>query len=146
MQNLPSSKQIDEIAENLECGFKCFWFPESQRLVSIIDEDPEEYYMNTGEDLQAEIDAIENAEEPYIELIKMSSTQAFQVMEEFTETVDDRILQSKLLDILGRKKPFANFKHQIDNSGPYREAWFQFRRTAFQEWVKEQVDEYNTNQ
>lgn len=139
---MPSQKQLDEIADNLECGFKCYWFPESKRVVSIIDEDPDEYYNITGEDLQAEIDAIENAQEHYIELERMSSNQAFRVMEEFMETVDDPSTKSKLWDALNRNKPCANFKHQIDNSGPYREAWFKFRRNAFQEWVKEQIEEF----
>ena len=40
-------------------------------------------------------------------------------------------LKQKSTRALGNKKPFANFKFEIDNSGNYREEWFKFKGDKF---------------
>jgi hypothetical protein len=61
-------------------------------------------------------------------------------MTDFTESVDDTRLQDRLINALNRLKPLQNFKWQIDNSGEYRQQWFDFKKMRYIHWVKEQID------
>jgi hypothetical protein len=61
-------------------------------------------------------------------------------MADFTEGIDNAGLQNKLINALNRSKPFQNFKWQIDNSGEYRQQWFEFKKMRYIQWVKEQID------
>jgi len=60
-------------------------------------------------------------------------------MEEFVDSLEDNTTKMRLLDALRGKKPFANFKYQIDNSGDYRELWFAFRLEKTIEWIRTQL-------
>jgi hypothetical protein len=60
-------------------------------------------------------------------------------MADFSENVDDDKLRERLVKVLNKSKPFSNFKWQIDNSGDYQQAWFDFRKARFVDWVKEQI-------
>lgn len=61
-------------------------------------------------------------------------------MTDFAERIDDSKLQDKLRSALNRPKPFKNFKWQIDNSGVFRQQWFDFKKMRYIHWVKEQID------
>lgn len=61
-------------------------------------------------------------------------------MVDFAESVDDKMIGGKLINALNRTKPFHNFKWQIDNSGEYRQQWFDFKKMRYMQWVKEQID------
>ena len=69
----------------------------------------------------------------------MDSHDSFKVMERFADSVSDDSLREKLLIALQRPKPFANFKFEINNSGPYRQMWFDFQQEQQVEWVKDQL-------
>ena len=56
----------------------------------------------------------------------MDSRESFRVMAEFAESFENNTTKIKLLTALEGHKPFANFKHQIENSGETRELWFAF--------------------
>ena len=62
---------------------------------------------------------------------------------DFAESIDNTRLQDRLINALNKSKPFQNFKRQIDNSGEYRQFWFDFKKKRYIEWVKEQSDDYN---
>ncbi len=47
-------------------------------------------------------------------------------MEAFIETLNDKRFQTRLIQALERKRPFANFKSIIDSSD-VRQNWFDFR-------------------
>jgi hypothetical protein len=66
-------------------------------------------------------------------------------MVDFAESVDDTKLRDKLISALNRPKPFQNFKWQIDNSGEYRQQWFDFKKMCYIQWVKEQIDLKNVD-
>lgn len=49
-----------------------------------------------------------------IEIDPYDSSQAFELMEEFVESISDLKLKSKLFDALSRGKPFATFRFVLD--------------------------------
>ena len=64
-------------------------------------------------------------------------------MADFAEVVEDINLQKKLINALNRPKPFRNFMWNIDNSGDYRQKWFQFKNKRYIQWVTEQIESYD---
>ena len=75
----------------------------------------------------------------YFEFEGFESHESFQIMVDFAESVDDQKLQNRLIYALNKSKPFSNFKWQVDNSGEYRQQWFDFKKMRYIEWVKEQI-------
>jgi Uncharacterised protein family (UPF0158) len=73
----------------------------------------------------------------------MESRDSFMVMEDLSEKVNDIVLQEKLFNALNRKHPFREFKFVIDNSGEYRNAWFDFKNKRYFEWVENQLATHN---
>ena len=114
--------QIDDIAQDLDCGMKCYIHKENGEIISIPDElrglEPDEEFW--GEDMKK----IEDDYKDYIEVEGMNSTEAFRVMEDFANIMDSKELSVKLINALNRRKPFQNFKDEIDYSGEYRQKWF----------------------
>jgi hypothetical protein len=39
-------------------------------------------------------------------------------------------------------KPFRHFKRIIDDSGKYRQQWFDYKNLRYVQWVKKQIDMY----
>lgn len=131
-----TEKQISEIAELLDSGMVCF----IHGPTGSIDYHPDPYdpYFDP-EPWQEIIDKIENEWGDYKRIDKMDSNQAFQVMEEFANTINDQKFKDKLSILLGRPKPFSKFKNEIDSS-VYRQNWFDFKKEAYIEWVKNQIE------
>jgi len=130
--------QIKEIAEELDCGMKCYINKETGIIKSVPDFDS----WQTGdtelwEDILNELD--ENWGN-YLEIERMESHESFDIMVEFAEDVDSRELHDTLNNVLNRKQPFSNFKWVIDNSGPYRQKWFDFKTQSLKDWVIAQLD------
>jgi len=134
----PTEKQIQEIAENLDCGMRCFYnlktgeiktLPDSESLI-YADEDP----------FEEESKEIEKNRNDYFEFEGLNSHKDFKIMKDFAETIEDTKLQDILINTLNRPKPFRNFKWQIDNSGDYRQKWFDFKNMRYIQWVKKQID------
>ena len=69
----------------------------------------------------------------------MDSKKAFQVMENFTRSINDLEFQNSLLKSLTQSQPFRNFKRTIDHSD-HRQHWFNFKTQAYIEWVTEQIN------
>ncbi len=88
-----------------------------------------------GEDM----DEIDNNFSDYIEIEKMDSHESFKLMEDFIETLTDSRLQDKLVRALSRPKPFRNFKFEIDNSGLFRQMWFDFKNEQLIKLVEGQL-------
>jgi hypothetical protein len=80
----------------------------------------------------------------YVEIQKMESHESFEIMADFAENVDNRELRDSLIKALNNKHPFRNFKWVVDNSGPYRQKWFDFKNQRLIEWVETQLDVINT--
>jgi len=136
-----NNKQISEIAENLDLGMNCYLNLKSGEIKSIIDHDSlgevdEELW---GDDIRE----IEENYEDYFAFERMNSNESFEVMADFAESIDDERIRRKLMNALNRSKPFRNFKWAIDNSGEYRDQWFEFKKNRYIEYVKEQIEGYN---
>ncbi len=133
---LPPEK-VNEIAQELQCGLRCFVHLQTGELVSI---PTEEGLDNTDSELwQDTITKLDQDFSDFVEIEPMSSREAFQVMEDFTETTP-RSLKARLLDALDRKKPFQHFKTIVDNAGVFRQQWFAFRDNRWEEWVRQQLE------
>lgn len=137
-----SKEKIKEIAEELDCGMKCYYNNKTKEIKTIIDFD-----SHYGADEELWEDVIKELEEnrtDYVEIERMSSRESFLVMVDFTDLVDNSALREKLINSLNRSKPFRNFKWIIDNSGDYRQKWFEFKNQKYIEWVEKKISELNS--
>ena len=135
----PTPEQIKEISEVLDCGFRCFWHKTNGELLIIPDT-----VKNYGMDMEAweeDMDKLDENFTDYAEINQMESGDSFEIMEEFVETLpNSNKLKARLIGVLGRNKPFRNFKNVIDDSGDYRDEWFAFKDLKMQEWVIKRLD------
>lgn len=134
----PTEKQIEEIAENLECGMRCFFNLKTGEIKEILNFDS--WIGADEEPWEEEYQEIDENWDDYFEFDGMESHDSFQIMADFAESVGDTVLQNKLFNALNRRKPFQNFKWEIDHSGKYRQQWFDFKKKRFIQWVKKQID------
>ena len=143
--------QIKEIAENLDCGLNCYWNRKTNEILFL----PEElgYLLDDDSDesdignqwLQEDFNLIKNNLEDIVLIEKPNSNYSFGIMEAFTDQLANKLdLKSKLHQTLERKKPFREFKFEIDNSD-YRDEWFSFKALKLQQWVEEQIEEIEEN-
>jgi len=59
------------------------------------------------------------------------SSESIEIMEEFmNQLADNNKLKDRLINVLNRKKPFREFKFEIDNSGIYRQQWFDIKKRS----------------
>jgi hypothetical protein len=133
-----SPAALTEIIDNLEIGLLCYVNFDTGRILSV----PSEDNMSDMDidPFEEDLNELANNHQDYTLIEPPTSNESFKFMEDFVETVDDVRLHNRLINALGHSKPFRNFKDIIDDSGPYREAWFKFRDTAFREWVIEQIE------
>jgi hypothetical protein len=132
-----TDEQINELADNLDSGLRCFVHKGKKTIVATPDtiNNPDcdsEWWDEATEE-------IENNFDSYVEIEKMDSHESFRLMEKFIDTVDNVPVHDRLEEALRRPKPFANFKFDIDNSGLYRQKWFDFKKLQMIEWVRGQV-------
>jgi hypothetical protein len=133
-----TSKQINEIAQDLETGMKVYLNKETLEFQAVLDWDD----MTDPEPWDEIIEKVENEWTDVMVLEKLKSRDGFQIMEDFVDEIDDQRLREDLLKILNRKSPFANFKDEIESSD-YRQMWFDFRTMKHEEYVKRQLDDEN---
>jgi hypothetical protein len=130
-----STEQIKEIAGQLDCGFTCFLNRHNKEIISLRG-DEDDFSGFDDEDAWAEDrKKIDDNPGDYYEFEKMGSGDSFSVMEDFINTVDSVKVRKDLIYALNQKKPFRQFKYVIDNSGEYREKWFDFKDKKMIEWV-----------
>jgi hypothetical protein len=140
-----TQEQIIEIAEELDCGFRSFWNKTNGELLFI----PNELKF-PGMDIEAwseEIEKLDANFSDYVEIESMQSYESFEIMVDFVETIpDSNKLKDRLMYALNKKKPFREFKFVIDNSGDYRQKWFDFKNENLQKWVLNQFNEKVSNE
>ena len=129
--------QIKEIADYLDSGLKCYVNKETGIIIYTPD-------FNDGysdEELWEEsLNELDENWDKYVAIDKMESHESFEIMADFAENVDINDLRESLIKALNRKHPFQNFKWVVDNSGPYRQKWFDFKKQRLIEWVKNQLE------
>lgn len=132
-----SKEILNDLADSMEAGFKCYILKKTLEIVTFPDEN--RYPDMDPEPWQDEIDKVFNDPEQYIEIENMTSSDSYRLMEDFVNLIENNSMKIRLLQALEGRKPFGNFKHQIENSGEYREVWFAFRRSKNIEWVENQL-------
>ena len=139
----PTEKQIEEIADNLDWGMMCFYNLKTGEIKTLPDVDT---WIDADEELlEDESNEIDDNPDDYFEFEGFESHETFDIMADFAESVDDKLLKDRLVNALNTPKPFKNFKLQIDNSGEYRQQWFDFKKTRYIHWIKEQIDLVNSD-
>ena len=132
-----TEKEINEIADNIIAGLTSYIDRDSNEIIAIPDIDE---FSDTYEVWADQIKEIKENYDRYIIIEKMDSGDSFKVMERFIEYVSNGALREKLLTALAKRKPFSNFKFEIDNSGPFRQKWFDFQKEQVVKWVKDQLE------
>ncbi len=133
---------VKEIAEQLDCGFRAFIHKTTGQLLFIPDN-----YNYPDIDLSSwdkELEQLENNFTDYHEIEKWTSSEAFEIMSEFAVHLTDKDLQSRLFDTLRKNKPFKEFKFVIDNSGDFRQQWFDFKNKWQEDFVARQLNRLKT--
>jgi hypothetical protein len=130
------SKQIVEIAQDLEAGMKILINREDLEIRTILDWDD---MHGDNEIWQEELEKIQYEWSDYVVFTKMESREAFEIMEAFVDEVQDKRMQEDLIKILNRRSPFANFKAEVESS-EYIQEWFDFRLNKYIDYVKDQLE------
>ena len=132
-----TEKQIEEIADNLDCGMRCFYNLKSGEIKTILNFDS--WIGADEEPWEEESNEVDENWSDYFEFIGFESHESFQIMADFAESIEDKGLQNKLISALNKRKPFQNFKWQVDNSGEFRQRWFDYKKMRYIQWIKEQI-------
>jgi len=134
--------QIKEIAGDLEAGMKCYYNRLTGNIKTIIDFDS---WIGADDELwEDDLNEIDEHFSDYFVFENMTSHDSFNLMADFVDLVVDSRIQTRLIKALNKSKPFRNFKHVIDNSGEYRQQWFDFKRSRYIEWVQDQIETDNS--
>jgi CYTH domain-containing protein len=131
---------LNNIADSMEAGLKCFINKTTFEVVSVPDDDrfPEMDWEDEVGPWKEDIDKVfENPD--YIEIEKLDSSDSFKIMEYFALSLPESTTKTRLVTALEGHKPFSNFNHQIHNAGKEKEQWFQFRREREIVWVNDQL-------
>lgn len=136
-----TEQQIAEIAEYLDAGMTCHYNLKTGKIIFVPDFNHMLYADEN--DWREELDELDENWDDYFTFEPMTSRESFLVMADFIDTVDDRKLQDRLVNALNRRRPFRNFKWEIDNSGPYRQMWFDYKEKRYIEAVKKQIERHN---
>jgi hypothetical protein len=135
-----TEQQIKEIAEQLDCGFRCFWHKTTGELLFVPDLNNNPYADT--EFYEDDLEKLDNNFGDYIEIEKPTSSDSFEIMANFTEQLNDNEkIKNELINALNKKKPFREFKFVIDNSGIYRQHWFDFKNAQLKQWVSDKFNE-----
>jgi hypothetical protein len=132
-------KTIKDIAQEFDCGLRVFLHKTTQQYIAVPDEDlliddQEEAWKNAFEILE------KNANN-YYEIEKWCSSEAFNIMQDFTNQLKDNTqIKVLLLEALEKRKPFREFKFLIDEYADYRNDWFAFKNAQQEQLVKEQIE------
>lgn len=136
--NSRTTDNIKEIAEQLDCGFHAFIHKTSGQLLFVPDENNlTDIDLDTWDE---ELELLENNFTDYYKIDKWTSSEAFEIMSEFADQISDPELKSRLFDALRKNKPFREFKFIIDNSGDFRQQWFDFKNKSQQDFVAKQIN------
>jgi ribosomal protein L11 methylase PrmA len=138
---LDNSKQniIKEIAQELDCGFDCYYNFKTDEIIAIPsfsqfadEEDFKEAFSDS-------LEKVKNHKADFIKIETLESFESFKIMELFVEQLPDENLKSDLENVLANKKPFHNFKHKINHSN-FRQNWFDFKQSKLEKIVETKLN------
>jgi len=139
-----SDEQIKSIAEDLEVGLTVYYHKETGETITLMNN--EDSYFDEPDEWTDERREIEEHSESYYEFEPMDSRESFEMMKDFMYTVEDENLREKLESALNLAKPFRNFKYIIDNSGEYRNKWFDFKTKSYIQHVKYELGIFSNDE
>jgi hypothetical protein len=137
-----SKDQINYVANELDSGMRCYINKESGEIKTVLNF--ESWLTDDRGSWEDVLNELEENWDKYVEIERMESHESFGIMADFAENVDSRELRDSLINALNKKHPFQNFKWVVDNSGPYRQKWFDFKNQRLIEWVEKKLDEINS--
>jgi hypothetical protein len=129
-----SNQLIEEIADQLDCGMKCYLNISSGGMIAVIND---EDLIDT--DIDTALKQIREHPSEYVEFHMMTSHESFNVMMDFAMEVYDKEFQTQLIKSLNSSSPFRNFKLKIDSSDSYRQKWFDYKKNRYIDYVKSQI-------
>jgi hypothetical protein len=132
---------LKQIVDALDSGFLCFYHKTTGELESYPDEN-----SNPGFDEELWADVMEKVDknrDDYMEFEPMGSHESFRMMENFIAEIEDIPTHNKLIGVISRKRPFANFKNALFEYPFLRERWFRFHHEAYTQYVQDQIDAAN---
>ncbi len=138
-----TEKQIKEIAETLDMGMRCFFHLKTGEIEEVPDFFDGHWIGQNTEPWQETLDKLDENWGDYFEFEKITSRESFGFMSDFAESVDNPNLQDRLYKALNKPKPFRNFNREINNSGKYRQKWFDYKNRRLIEFVKKQIEQNN---
>lgn len=133
---VPDNK-ITDIVDIITSGNKCYINIKSLELIYF--PDPDQFIHFDDDIWKEEMEKVEKFETDLLEIEPMSSTEEYIVMQDFSNSVEDSKFKYQLLIILEEKKPFANFRSEIEKSVTYRKLWFDFRFQRYFHWIQDQL-------
>lgn len=130
--------QVQEIAEEMSMGFKCYWNKKTNQPLFIIDDESMDM---DDEDLVEQLQELEKNGDDYVQIDKPLPSEAFEIMKNFAESLIENLeLKTKLLTALEEKKPFGAFNDVIFDYDEEADKWFEFKDNNMQKWVRDQLD------
>lgn len=132
-----SDQQLRDILENLDSGLRCHLHRQTGKIVCF----PNDTFMMDDDIWEDNVKEVDNHPADYITILPMPSSKEFSFLEEFIREVDDLGFQKKLRNAINQRRPFRNFKYEIDHDGRYRKAWFDFREKGMTAWIYEQLNQ-----
>lgn len=138
---------VRKIAESIDSGMICFINPDTLEMEDVpksllddgfgLDEDDEE--ENDGEyDENGMLPMNHRKWEKCITVEPRESRESFRIMEGFVDHVDDKKLRNQLVYALSNRRPFANFKYQVEGSS-CRKQWFAYKQQKLEELVWDEL-------
>ena len=79
--------------------------------------------------------------ENYVEIPLPTSSAAFIVMEDFTDTIHNQFHHDILMRSLNRPNPFKQFRFALEDSGLLKD-WHLFREKAYSKMASEWAEEF----
>ncbi|WP_074539547.1 UPF0158 family protein [Cellulophaga baltica] len=129
---------IREIAQELDCGFDCYYNFKTDEILTIPNSLQFTDEENFKEAFQLEFQKIQENEADYNKFEVLKSFESFKIMERFVAQISDNNFQSELDIILKKKKPFQNFKKVIDHSD-FGQNWFEFKQNELEKIVESKM-------
>lgn len=132
-----TTENIKEIAEQLDFGFRAFIHKTTGQLLFVPNEnDLPDIDLDSWD---KELEQLENNYTDYNEIDKWTSSEAFEIMNDFAKQLTEKNLQDRLFNALRKNKPFREFRSVIDNSGDFIQQWFDFMDKWQQDFVARQL-------
>ena len=136
MLNL-SPEKINEIAEEIDSGFRCYIDRSTGNFISI----PKDYDLDDTGAWDNDVKEIERNANKYLEIEPMSSKDTFNMMELFIDSIESgRKIKFELIEAIRKPKPFRHFRSVIDASATIRESWFDFKKKKLIDHVKRRLE------